>query len=48
MNRFLCLIILFMVVYRVGGLEPQALIYKVIGKTEVKQRKETGQLVCEV
>lgn len=27
---------------RVGGLEPQPLIYKVIGETQIKQIKENG------
>lgn len=39
MNHFLCLILLFTVLCRVGGLEPQPLIYKVVGKTKIKQRE---------
>lgn len=40
MNHFLCLIVLFIAFSRVGGLEPQPLIYKVIGdKKYSKERK---------
>lgn len=42
MSRFLCLIMLFAVVCRVGGLDRHPLIYEVVGKTKIKQRKESG------
>lgn len=42
MNCYQCLIILFTAFSRVGGLEPQPLIYKVIGETKIKQRKESS------
>lgn len=43
-SRFLCLIMLFTVVYRVGGLNRHPLIYEVVGvgKTKIKQREERG------
>lgn len=38
-NHFLCLITLFTALCRVGDLEPQPLIYKIVGKTKIKQRR---------
>lgn len=38
MNHFLCLILLLTVVYQVGGLQPQPLIYRVAGKMKTERR----------
>lgn len=41
MNHFLCLMVFFIAFFRVGGSEPQPLIYKVIGDKNIA-KKEKG------
>lgn len=48
MNHFLCLMVFFIAFFRVGGSEPQPLIYKVIGDKNIAKKEKGLCWLCGV